>query len=85
MHYIYLMKFRQKPTKQALEKLREIRDSLGPHGKGLFVTMGEYDIVWHIEADSNKQAMQTTMRFSELAFTQTMPAMPLDEALQLEM
>jgi uncharacterized protein with GYD domain len=84
MHYIFLMKFREKPTKDALEKLREIRDSLGTSGRGLYVTMGGYDVVWHIEAEDNKKALETTMRFSDLAFTETMPAIPLDEAIQMK-
>jgi len=85
MHYIYLMKFRQKPTKESFEKLREIRDKLGPSGRGLYITMGGYDIVWHIEADDNKKALETTMSFSDIAITETMPALPLDEAIQMKL
>ena len=85
MHFILLMKLRQKPTKEILGQFQKIKASLGTVGKGMFVTLGSYDIVWHIESENINSAMEVALRFSDWASTETLPAITLDEATQIKM
>ena len=81
-HYILLMKLRQDLTKETIKKLQKIKRSLGPKAKGFvfFLTMGRYDLAWHIEAANNEDAMRVAVKFNKIASTETMPAIVLEQA-----
>jgi uncharacterized protein with GYD domain len=84
--FVSLSKFRKKPDKpltadatQRMEKLKQ---------KGIKIlnwywTLGRYDVVLVFEAPNEKEALKFIMNFGDIVTSETLVAIPRDEALQL--
>ena len=86
MIFIGLWKFRHKLTKKMLaesQKLGEIEKKEGMKSLGLYYTLGRYDIVAIVEAPDEKTAMKAFIRRGEHLATETLVAVPAEEARKL--
>ncbi len=80
------MKNRQKLTKECLaesSKLLEKDKKEGVKYLGFYYTLGRYDLVAIIEAPDEKTAMKVAMRRGEYIATETLVAVPAEEARKL--
>jgi uncharacterized protein with GYD domain len=86
--FIALSKWKQVPTKerqaqldQATETFREL-ETQGIKMR-VYWTLGRYDGVTIIEAPSEKDAMKALLQFQDVVDTETLVAVPREEALKL--
>lgn len=86
MIFISLCRFRKKPTKQGLAEIQNLIDKANKKGNkflSLYWTLGRYDVVATVEAPDEKAAMACALSFSEHISTETMVAVPAEEARKL--
>ena len=86
MIFISLGKFRKKPTKESVAqggKLLEHTVKEGAKILGMYWTLGRYDAVLIIEGRDEKAAMKAAVRFGDLLSTETLVAIPREEAIKL--
>ena len=85
MFFVALMKMKGKVTNAFLESTENSRKSPPPGIKyhSVFCTLGQYDFVITFEAPDEKEAMKWTMPWAEFCRTQTMVAVPYEEAVKL--
>jgi len=84
MIFITLIKFKKK-AKDVVEVGNKVLQNLPPGVKIIssYWTIGRFDSVWVYEAPSEKEAMKLGIDIGEVAKSQTMIALPRDEALKL--
>ena len=86
MIFVSLGKVRKKPEKarsdEATERM-EIYKQKGIKILNWYWTLGRYDVVVVFEALNEKEAMKFSVSFADLVATETMVAIPRQEALQL--
>ncbi|MCH7649482.1 MAG: GYD domain-containing protein [Thaumarchaeota archaeon] len=84
MIFISLIKFRKK-AKDVAEVGNMVLQNLPPGVKMIasYWTIGRFDSVWIYEAPSEKEAMKLGIAIGEVAKSQTMMALPRDEAVKL--
>jgi uncharacterized protein with GYD domain len=85
MIFITLYKFRRKPTKADIEKANKVFEQASKEGVktiGVWWTLGRYDAVRIFEAKEVKDAMKVNLEL-EAASTETLVAVPREEALKL--
>lgn len=86
MLFITLGKFRKKPTKEMLaeiQRLMEERAKAGVKFLGFYWTLGRYDVMIMAEAPDEKAAMKDLLRAAEFISTETLVAVPGEEAGKL--
>ncbi len=87
MIFINLVKFRKKPTKesaaQAGKLIEERFKETGAKVLGWYWTLGRYDVVFIAEGKDEKNAMRLAIDLSDLLSSETMVALPREEALKL--
>ena len=86
MYFAVLIKFRKKPTKDVIAqnvKLLEMGAKEGVKSHGLFWTLGRYDAVGIFEAPNEKAAMKHSIRMGDNVSTETLVAIPAEEARKL--
>jgi len=85
LYFITLIKWKNPPTKeivdQATKNLREL-EKQGIKFR-IFWTLGRYDAVSIIEAPTEKDAMKSLLRFQGIVDTETLTAVPREEAIKL--
>jgi len=84
--FITLSRFKGKPTKESLAqaaKLFEQAEKQGAKFLGMYWTLGRYDSVVIVEGPDEKAAMRTALRFADLVSTETLVAVPREEAAKL--
>ena len=84
MIFIALIKFKKK-AKDVVEIGKSVMQNL-PEGVkiiGTYWTVGKYDAVWLYEAPNEKVAIKLGINAGEAMETQTLVAIPRDEAIQL--
>jgi len=84
--FVSLAKFRKKPTKESVgdaSKMVEEYKKKGIKVLNWFWTLGRYDVVFIFEAASEKDALKTTMDISEGVSTETLVAIPRQEAVNM--
>jgi uncharacterized protein with GYD domain len=84
--FVSLCKFRKKPTKETTgdaTKLVEDYKKKGIKVLNWYWTLGRYDAVFIFEAASEKEAMKTATDISEWVTTETLVAIPRQEAVNL--
>jgi uncharacterized protein with GYD domain len=85
--FISLGKFRKKPTKQMTDEVgkltKEMAEKEGIKILSFYWTLGRYDTVVIMEAADEKAAMKMNLRVSDFVSTQTMVAIPREEAIKL--
>lgn len=85
MLFITLGRFRRKPTKQMLAEMQKLFEQGAKEGKilGFYFTLGRYDGVVISESPDEKAHMKHMLRFAELVSTETLVAVPAEEASKL--
>ena len=86
MKCVVLIKFRKKPTKEVIAqnvKWLETGEKEGVKNLSLYWTLGRYDAVAIVEAPNEKAVMKLLMRMSENISTETLVAIPAEEARKL--
>ena len=86
MIFIGLVKTKGKPTKQNTIEFTKMLDSLNKVGikiLNIYWTLGRYDGIVIFEAKTEKDAMKFAIGMAEDAKTETMVAVPREEALKL--
>jgi len=84
--FITLCRFRKKPTKEsAAEASKLIERSVEEGSKilGVYWTLGRYDAVVISERPDEKAAMKALLRSADKMSTETLVALPREEALKL--
>jgi uncharacterized protein with GYD domain len=85
MHFIVLAKLRGKMTKELTDRVSKVIKEQ-PHGvkiHSIYWTLGRYDVVFITEAPDEKAAMAAAMQFGDDVATETLIAVPREEALKL--
>jgi uncharacterized protein with GYD domain len=83
---VVLIKFRKKPTKEVIAqnvKMLETGEKEGVKNLSLYWTLGRYDAVAIVEAPNEKAVMKQLMRMSDNISTETLVAIPAEEARKL--
>jgi uncharacterized protein with GYD domain len=86
MLFVSLSKFRKKPTKEMLAQIQKLFGEVAKAGGkliGHYWTLGRYDCVLIIEAPDEKTAMKGALKFADMISTETMVAVPAEEAFKL--
>jgi uncharacterized protein with GYD domain len=86
MLFIIMSKFRHKPTKQELEKMNAYYAELAKQGTKvtqIYWTLGRYDAVLIVEGRDEKAALQSLMNSPMEIATETLVAVPREEAVKL--
>ncbi len=83
MIFITLVKFRRKPTKEDVTNTPQRIQEAGGKILSAYWTLGRYDAVLTMEAPDEKTAMKLLVQFGDFVATETLLAVPRDEALRL--
>lgn len=83
--YARAVKWKTSPTKELVERGTKSIEELEKQGIKLrmFWTLGRYDAVNIIEASTEKDAMKLLLKFQGLIETETLTAVPREEAIKL--
>jgi uncharacterized protein with GYD domain len=81
--FIALAKFMKKPTKEELAMTPQRIQKGGAKIISAYWTLGRYDTVFTIEAPDEKAAMKTMLQFGDIVKSETLVAIPREEALKL--
>jgi len=85
LFFITLIKWKQTPTKEIIDRGTKMLEDLEKQGIKVrpYWTLGRYDAVAFVEAPTEKDAMKILIGFSGFVDTETMVAIPRDEAIKL--
>ena len=84
--FISLAKWRTKPTKDMIRQADELWARFKKEGGNVlsaYWTIGRYDAIITMEAPNEKAALKALMRWGDLLHTETMVAIPRDDAVKL--
>jgi uncharacterized protein with GYD domain len=84
--FISLGKMRKKPSKEMSEQATKVMDEIKNMGIkiiGWYWTLGRYDTAVIFEAANEKEALKTSLAVSEFVATETLVAIPREEAIKL--
>jgi uncharacterized protein with GYD domain len=86
MIFICLAKFRGKTTKDSVAQASKLWKQMTNEGAkilGVYYTLGRYDAVSIIEGPDEKTALRAAMRWGDMLSTETLVAVPREEAAKL--
>ena len=83
MTTITLARFRRKPTADELQRPRKIIEAAGGKLVSAYWTLGRYDAVFTVEWPDEKAAMKASTQLTDIASSETMVAIPREEAIKL--
>jgi len=86
MIFITLARFKGKPTKDIVAQSSKILEQYVKEGAkilGMYWTLGRYDGVLITEAKDEKAAMKALLRWGDIVSTETLVAVPSEEAVKL--
>ena len=86
MIFVNLGKMRNKPDKKMAGEATKIIEDFkkkGIHVLNWYWTLGRYDTVFIFEAKSEKEALKVSLDIAEFVSTETLVAIPRQEAIQL--
>ena len=85
MHAIILAKLRGKITKELTDRVNKVMTDQPMDVKihSIYYTLGRYDVVFITEAPDEKAAMAVLLQFGDDVATETLIAVPREEALKL--
>jgi uncharacterized protein with GYD domain len=86
MIFVTLNKFRRKPTKEMIAESQSLIEQAAREGVkilNLYWTFGQYDSVSIIEAPDEKTYMKAILRWGDMLSTETLVAVPREEARKL--
>jgi uncharacterized protein with GYD domain len=83
--FITLFNLKQAPKKERVDQATKRMEDLEKQGIKMqnYWTLGRYDGVTVIEAPTEKDAMKALLRFQDVVETETMVAVPREEAIKL--
>lgn len=84
--FISLAKWKAKPTKESITKTTKLFEQMAKEGTkiiGVYWTLGRFDAVVILEGPDEKHAMRSSLRWGDLLSTETLVAVPREEALKL--
>jgi uncharacterized protein with GYD domain len=86
--FITLSKWKKAPSKETQSRLNQATKTFEEFEKQgikiqVYWTLGSYDGVTIIEAPTEKDAMKALLRFQDVVETETLVAIPREEALKL--
>jgi len=83
---VNLGKFRKKPSKETAGDATKLVEEFRKKGINVlnwYWTLGRYDTVFIFEAASEKEALKTSIDIAEWVATETLVALPRQEAIEL--
>ena len=86
MIFISLCRFRSKPTKEGLAESQKLFEKMAKEGAkvlGMYWTLGRYDVVVIVEGPDEKVGMRALLRWADMISSETMVAIPAEEAREL--
>lgn len=86
MLFITLAKFRKKPTKEMLAETQRLFEQSVKEGSkvlSVYWTLGRYDVVVLSDCPDEKTHMKIALKFGEIASTESLVAIPAEEAGKL--
>ena len=85
MIFITLVKWKHAPKKEEIAQVSKMMEELKKQGikMNIYWTLGRYDAVTIIEAPTEKDAMKTLLLWQDEVATETMVAVPREEAIKL--
>jgi uncharacterized protein with GYD domain len=86
MIFISLARWRRKQTKETVAKSNKLFDEMVKEDikiVGQYWTLGRYDSIVITEAKDEKSAMRALMQWGESISTETLVAVPREEAIKL--
>ena len=85
MFFITLMNWKQAPAKEAIGQATKKLEDIAQQGikVSIYWTLGRYDVVAVIEAPTEKDAMKVLLGFQGMIKSETMVAVPREEAIKL--
>ncbi len=86
MIFITLNKFKEKPTEENISESRKFFERAEKEGVkflGAYYTIGQYDSVVISEAPDEKIYMKAILRWQGMLSTETLVAVPMDQAREL--
>lgn len=84
--FVILARWRKKPTRELVEETTKLIHQATKEGAkilGMYWTFGRYDSVTIAEGPDVKAAMKALLRFGDFVSTETMVALPAEEASKL--
>jgi uncharacterized protein with GYD domain len=86
--FISLSKWKKVPSKETMRRIEQATKAFKDLEKQgvkmrVYWTLGRYDGVTIIEAPSEKEAMKAILRFQDVVETETLVAVPREEAIKL--
>jgi len=84
--FISLGKMRKKPDKELAEQATKVIDELKNKGIkiiGWYWTLGRYDTAVIFEAANEKEALKTSLAVADFVASETLVAIPREEAIKL--
>jgi len=86
MMFVVLGKFKKKLTKETVSEVNKYVGELAKEGvkfKGMYWLLGRYDTIGIFEAPDEKAAMKAMLGLGDIAKTETLVAVPREEAAKL--
>jgi uncharacterized protein with GYD domain len=86
MIFITLARWKKKPTKELVAQSGKLLEQAVKEGAkliGMYWTLGRYDAVLIADAPNEKAFMKAIMRWGDMLSTETLVAVPREEALKL--
>lgn len=86
MIFISLGRFRKKPTKKMIDEVTDLMKAMEAHGAKFikfYWTLGRYDTVVIMDVPNEKDAMRVNLNVADFVATETMTAVPREEAHKL--
>ncbi len=84
--FISLGKMRKKPSKEMSMQATSVVDDIKKIGIkiiGWYWTLGRYDTAFIFEAENEKEALKVSLAVAEFVSTETLVAIPREEAIKL--
>ena len=86
MIFVSLGKLRKKLTKESIAEASRVIERANKEGAkflNIYYTLGRYDVVAIFEAPDEKTAMRMAMSLGDIESTETLVAVPREEAIKL--
>jgi uncharacterized protein with GYD domain len=86
MIFISLGKFRKKPTKKMTDEVSTLMKQMEAHGAKFIKfnwTLGRYDKVVIMDVPDERAAMRVNLNVADFISTETMTAVPREQAIKL--
>lgn len=86
MLFVTLVRLRKKLSKADIERVKaglKASEKSGAKTLGMYFTLGRYDVVLVSDCPDEKAHMKIAMQFGDLAISESMVAVPVEEAEKL--